>query len=151
MTNIVPLQNSTAHAASGALSIRTMDDLGRLSKMLAESKFFKDATDAAQCGVKVLAGLDLGIPAFAAMTGIHIIQGKPAIGANLMAAAVKRSGRYNYRVVEHSDSVCKIAFFEGKEQIGVSEFTAEDAKKMGTQNMSKMPKNMLFARAMSNG
>ena len=140
---------------SGGLQIRSMDDLSRVSKMLAMSKFFSDAADAAQCGVKVLAGAEMGFGAFASMTGIHIIKGKPSIGANLMAAAVKRHANYNYRVLEHTDQVCRIAFYErwdGKlEQIGVSEFTLADAKKAQTQNLDKHPRNMLFARAMSNG
>jgi len=38
-----------------------------------------------------------------------------------------------------------------RESIGKSEFTAADAAKAGTQNMGKFPRNMLFARAMSNG
>jgi hypothetical protein len=37
------------------------------------------------------------------------------------------------------------------EQVGVSEFTLADAKKAGTQNLEKFARNMLFARAMSNG
>jgi hypothetical protein len=142
-------------AVSGGLQIRTMDDLSRVSKMLAMSKFFNDAIDAAQCGVKVLAGTEMGFGAFASMTGIHIIKGKPSIGANLMAAAVKRHPNYNYRVLEHTAEVCRIAFYErwdGKlEQVGVSEFTLADAKKAGTQNLDKFARNMLFARAMSNG
>jgi hypothetical protein len=96
-------------------------------------------------------GLGIRISRFSSLTGIHIIQGKPAIGANLMAAAVKRSGKYNYRVLEHSSEVCRIAFFENGEQVGVSEFTAADAKSMSVKNMDRMAKNMLFARAMSNG
>jgi hypothetical protein len=40
---------------------------------------------------------------------------------------------------------------QGKESIGVSKFTIEDAKKAGTKNLDKYPANMLFARAMSNG
>ncbi len=68
-----------------------------------------------------------------------------------MAAAVKRSSKYNYRILEHTDQTCKIAFLEHGEQIGVSEFTATDAARGGTQNMGKFPRNMLFARAMSNG
>lgn len=131
--------------------IRNMDDLSRLSKMLADSKFFDDAKDAAQAGVKVLAGIELGFPAIASMAGIHIIKGKASIGANLMAAAIKRSGKYNYRVLKLDDKVCEIVFFEGKEEAGRSKFTAEDAKRAGTQNMGKFPRNMLFARAMSNG
>jgi hypothetical protein len=135
----------------GTLTIQSMDDLARLSEMMAKSGFFEDCKSAAQAGVKIMCGLELGIPAFASLTGIHLIKGKPTIGANIMAALIKKSGRYNYRVLEHTDQVCRIAFYEGKEQIGVSEFTATDAQRMGTQNMNKFPKNMLFARAISNG
>jgi hypothetical protein len=35
--------------------------------------------------------------------------------------------------------------------LGTSTFTIDDAKKAGTKNLDKFPKNMLFARAMSNG
>jgi hypothetical protein len=140
---------------TGGLQIRTMDDLSRVSKMLAQSRFFTDAIDAAQCGVKVLAGTEMGFGAFASMTGIHIIKGKPSVGANLMAAAVKRHPNYNYRVLEHSEQICRIEFYEkwdGKMQpVGTSEFTLADAKKAGTQNLDKYARNMLFARAMSNG
>lgn len=144
-----------SESVAGGLQIRTIDDLSRISKMLSASGFFSDAKDAAQCGVKVLAGLEMGFGAFASMTGIHIIKGKPTIGANLMSAAVKRHPNYNYRVLENSESVCRIEFFEkwdGKMQsIGTSEFTIADAKKAGTQNLDKYARNMLFARAMSNG
>lgn len=140
---------------SGGLQIRTMDDLSRVSKMLSQSGFFADAKDAAQCGVKVLAGVELGFGAFASMTGIHIIKGKPSIGANLMAAAVKRHPNYNYRVLEHSEQVCRIAFYEKwdgmLQEVGTSEFTLADARKAQTQNLDKYARNMLFARAMSNG
>jgi len=136
---------------SDTVPLRNMDDLARLSEMFAKSGYFKDTKDAAQVGVKILAGREIGFGSFASVNGIHIIQGKPAIGANLMAAAVKASGKYDYRVRENSREVCKIEFFQGSESIGVSEFTVEDAKAAGTQNLSKFPRNMLFARAISNG
>ena len=152
MTSEIQLQ---AESVTGGLQIRTMDDLSRVSKMLSASGFFSDAKDASQCGVKVLAGIEMGFGAFASMTGIHIIKGKPSIGAGLMAAAVKRHPNYNYRVIENTETVCRIEFFEkwdGKMQaIGTSEFTVADAKKAGTQNLDKYARNMLFARAMSNG
>lgn len=139
----------------GNIRIKTMDDLQRVSKMLGMSGYFSDAKDAAQCGVKVLAGSEMNIGAFSAMSGIHIIKGKLSIGANLMAAAVKRHPNYNYRVLSHDEKVCRIAFYErwdGKlEQVGVSEFTHEQAQAAGTQNLQKFARNMLFARAMSNG
>ncbi len=148
MANLVPIQKQQV---SGTLAIQSVDDVARIAKMMADSGFFSDCKQAAQAGVKILAGIEIGIPAFAAMSGIHLIQGKPALGANLIAAKVKSSGKYDYRVLEHSDQSCRIAFYQGKDQIGVSEFSAADAKRMGTKNMDKMPKNMLFARAISNG
>jgi hypothetical protein len=126
-------------------------DVFALGRVFASSGYFQDAREAAQATVKILAGKELGLPPFASMTGIHIIKGKPALGANLIAARIKASGKYNYRIIEHTDQVCRIAFFEGGEQVGVSEFTLSDAKKAGTQNLDKFPKNMLFARALSNG
>jgi len=46
---------------------------------------------------------------------------------------------------------CTIEFYEDGRAIGRSRFTIEDAKRAGTKNMDKYPRNMLFARAMSNG
>lgn len=131
--------------------IQSFDDASRAANAMAKSGYFNDSREAAQALVKILAGQEMGFGAFAAMSGIHIIQGRPAIGANLMAAAVKGSGRYNYRVTEMTDKVCTIKFYEHGEEIGVSSFTVEDAKKAGTKNLDKFPRNMLFARAMSNG
>lgn len=131
--------------------IKSYSDVELAAKSMAASGYFQDARDAAQAVVKILAGQELGFGPFASMTGVYIIQGRPSIGANLMAAAVKKSGRYNYRIIEMTDKVCEIAFFEGKEEIGRSRFTLEDAHKAGTKNLDKFPRNMLFARAMSNG
>jgi hypothetical protein len=112
---------------------------------------FPDIKSAAQAIVKIQAGAELGIAPFAAMSGIHIISGKPTIGAGVMAAMVKASGKYDYRVIEQTDKVCTIDYYQGVERIGTSTFTIEDAKKAGTKNTDKFPRNMLFARAMSNG
>jgi hypothetical protein len=122
-----------------------------MGKAFAESGMFPDIKSAAQAVVKIQAGAEIGIPPFAAMSGIHIIQGKPTIGAGLIASSVKASGKYDYRVMQQDEKVCSIDFYQGKEKIGNSTFTIEDAKKAGTKNLDKFPKNMLFARAISNG
>lgn len=126
-------------------------DIMSIGKAFAESGMFTDIKSAAQAIVKIQAGQEIGIPPFAAMSGIHIIQGKPTIGAGLIASSIKGSGKYDFRVVEHSEKICSIEFFQGKESLGISTFTIEDAKKAGTKNIDKFPKNMLFARAISNG
>lgn len=152
MSNIVPIPKDISKTAiNNTIQIRTIDDLQRLAEILAKSGYFEDCKQAAQAATKILCGAELGFPAFSSMVGIHLIKGRPAIGANLMAAAVKRSNRYDYRVIELSDRICQIAFFDGEREIGISEFSTADAQKAGTQNMGKFPRNMLFARAMSNG
>lgn len=139
---------------NNALALRPQTSLSetvRIGEVMAQSGFFQDSRQAAQAIVKILAGQEMGFGPFASMTGVHIIQGRPAVGANLMAAAVKGSGRYDYRVKVMTDAVCEIAFFQAGQEIGVSRFTKEDAQKAGTKNMDKFARNMLFARAMSNG
>lgn len=132
-------------------AIQTMDDVERAANAMSKSGYFQDARDVSQAIVKILAGREMGFGAFASMTGVYIIQGRPSIGANLMAAAVKSSGRYNYRVIEMTDAACEITYFERGQECGNSRFTIEDARKAGTKNLDKFPRNMLFARAMSNG
>jgi len=129
----------------------TLQDTMTLGGTLAKSGYFSDANQAAQAVVKILAGREIGFGPIASMTGINIIKGRVTLGANLMAAAVKANPRYNYRVISLNDDGCEIAFFEGQQEAGRSIFTKQDAQRAGTQNMGKFPRNMLFARAMSNG
>lgn len=126
-------------------------ELMSIAKAFSESGMFADIKSAAQAVVKIQAGQELGIAPFAAMSGIHIIKGKPTVGANLMAAKVKASGKYDYKVIQQTDKACSIDFYQGNVKIGNSTFTIDDAKKAGTQNIDKFPRNMLFARAISNG
>lgn len=143
---------STALATIQAVDLDTMQ---RTAKMLVASGYF-DAkgdlnTQIAQLATKIMAGHELGYGPFASVQGIHVIQGKPQISANLMAAAVKAHPRYDYRVHKMGDTCVSIEFFENEQSIGLSEFTSDDAKRAGTQNLQKYPRNMLFARALSNG
>lgn len=135
--------------------IQSLDDLQRVAQLLAASGYFDTERDTkiavAQVATKILAGQEMGYGPFTSVQGIHVIKGKPVLSANIMAAAVKGHPRYDYRVREMSDKKVAIEFFENGESLGTSSFTAEEASKAGTQNMSKFPRNMLFARAMSNG
>ena len=133
---------------------RTLDDTMTLGKVLAQSGYFADSREAAQAVVKILAGQELGFGPIASMTGVNIIKGKVTLSANLIASAIKRSGRYNYRVVTMTDEACRVDFYEAGERIGTSEFTMQNAKDAGLatgDNWRKFPRNMLFARAISNG
>lgn len=143
------------------LQPQTLDEIMSLGEVFAKSGFFQDAKDAAKCVVKILAGQELGIAPIASMRGIHIISNNTALSANLMAAAIKKSGRYNYRVTVINNEKCEIDFYEKINNawtpIGTSPFTAQDAKDANAlegpnkHNWTKYRRNMLYARAMSNG
>lgn len=131
--------------------IMPFGELASVAGALARSGYFQDAKDEAQAIVKVLAGQEMGLGPFAAMTGIHIIKGKPVLGANIIATLIKNDPRYNYKVIEHTSQVCQIAFFENGQQVGISKMTIDKARKAGSNNLDRYPENMLFARAISNG
>lgn len=153
------MSSEIVNIKSSPLELKTVDDIYKVSDILAKSGMFGDVQSAAKCFVKVLAGKELGIPAFASMTGIHLIQGKPALSANLMAALIKGSGKYRYKKIKHTSEVCELEFFElwqnNWESLGISSFSKDDAQAAGllagNPNWKKYPKNMLFARAISNG
>jgi len=134
--------------------LQPLGELAELGKMLAASGYFSDAKDAAQAVTKVLAGRELGFPPISAMTGIYIVKGRVTLSANLMAAAIKRHPRYDYRVLDLSNESAEVAFFESGEQVGTSQFTIADAQRAGLaggENWKKYPRNMLLWRALSNG
>ena len=129
-------------------------DLFTLCQSLAQSGYFKDATDAHKAVVKVLYGQELGIPPVSAMMGVHIIEGKPAPSSNLLACIVKRSGIYTYRVRQNTEAVCELEFFERGESLGIVRWTMQDAVKAklsGKDVWNKYPRQMLFSRCMSEG
>ena len=128
-------------------------DITSIAGHFIKSGFFRDAKDQSQAIVKILAGQEIGVGPFTAMTGINIIQGRIAMSANLIAAQVKRSGKYNFHVKVLTDTECALEFFEGGKLIGVSTFTSDDATqaKLAGVNWTNYPRNMLFARAISNG
>jgi hypothetical protein len=129
-------------------------DLMTLGMMFAKSGYFADAREQAQAIVKILAGQELGFGPVASMTGIYIVKGRVTMSANLIAASIKRSGKYDYRTIKLTNDICSLQFFERGEPVGVSEFTIEDAKTAGlivSETYRKFARNMLFARAVSNG
>jgi len=128
-------------------------DVFSLGQVFATSGFFQDARQAAQAVVKILAGKELGFGPVASMTGIHLVKGRVTLSANLIAAAIKRSKKYNYKVKTFTDQECLIEFYENGELAGSSGFSVKQASAAGLSgdNWRKYPRNMLFARAMSNG
>lgn len=132
----------------------TLHETLNLGEVLYKSGYFKDISSAAQAVVKILRGQELGIGPVGSLEGVYVVEGKTALGAGLIGSLIKRSGRYDYKILELTDQGCKIAFLENGKQIGVTSFTEEDAKRaglLGKSSWQKYPRNMYFARALSNG
>ena len=97
---------------TNALAIyEQMNALQSAAQALHASGFFSDIKTQAQAMVKVMAGAEIGLPPFASMSGIHIVQGKPVLGANLIATLVKNDPRYDYRVKRSDGEVCILAWY----------------------------------------
>ena len=134
--------------------VHNLDDAMKMGDVFYKSGMFKDLNSQARCVVQIMAGLELGIGPFAAMAGFHVIQGKVEMASNLIAARIKGSGKYSYRVLKHTRQECEIEFSEGETVVGTSDFSIEEAKDaglLGNPTWKKYPKNMLFARCISNG
>ena len=137
----------------------SFEELSGMAKAFVSSGMFKDTTAISQGIVKIQAGKELGIPPVYAMQNINMIKGKLCTSANTMALLIKRSGRYNYRITEHNDTVCNIKFLEFEDnkwiEVGQSQFTIEDAKRAKLvypdSAWIKYPRAMLFSRAISQG
>jgi hypothetical protein len=87
------------------------------------------------------------------MTGIYILQGRVNLSANLIAVQIRRRDRYDYRVVRLDGEACVIEIVQDDQVVETSNFTMDDARKAGLDgaaNWRKYPRNMLFARAISN-
>lgn len=136
----------------------TLDLMEKYSRVFIASGMFPDLKSASQGMVKIMAGQELGMTAFSSIKNINIIQGKPELSAGALSALVKSSGRYDYKVKEWDDKHCVIEWYDlkvwGKDPIGVSSFSEEEAKLAGLaskDNWRKFAKAMYFARALSQG
>lgn len=143
-----------------------LDDLWRVAELLAKSGIYKDARQAGQAFAKVMYGRDLGLSPTEAMSSIHLIEGKPELSSHFHGARIKESPKYDYRVKKLTNDACVLHFYEILEDgtmefLGESEYTTADADLAGLRkpkgeaqkesNHVKYPRNMLFARAMTNG
>jgi hypothetical protein len=156
-----PSSSALATTTAGttlSLQVSSVDDLQRLARLFAASGLFARAgnpdAQLAQCAVTLLAGMEVGCTPYQSITSIHIINGKPAFSAQLLAQAIKKHPRYDYRVLQKDAKTCRIRFLENGEELGIETFTAEMAERAGllkNPTWRSYPEAMLFARALTAG
>ena len=77
------------------LPVLKLDEVTGMADLFVKSGYFKGVKDVAQAAVKIMAGNELGIPPTAALRGIYLVEGNITLAAHLMAAMIKKSGKYN--------------------------------------------------------
>jgi hypothetical protein len=130
---------------------RNLEQIIAIAKVMAASGFYPDAKTAQQAAALMILGVQFGIPPAQSLTAIHIVKGKPMLHYSALLSKIRQHPDYDYKITESTDKKAAIEFYRHGEPCGVSEFTLEQARKQGTQNMDKFPDTMLLARAVSNG
>lgn len=139
-------------------AVRNIDDAADVAKVFSVSGFFKDSRQLEQAMVKVIAGAELGMGPMQAMSSFHVVEGKVEMAGGAIAARIKASGKYDYRIVTKSRVRCEIAFFERidgrREEIGREVWDADRAQAAGLWGKNvwkKYPDAMLFNRCIASG
>jgi hypothetical protein len=137
-----------------AIMPATIDGFADLSERFAKSRLLPADLVAkpADILVTLLAGQEMGLPPMASLRGIHVIKGKPVLGADTMVAVVLGSGKAVYfrRVDDgRDDAVTYETQREGHPSPQRVTWTLTDAKRAGLNgdNWTKYPRAMLAARA----
>jgi len=125
---------------------------------VAQSKFFPNINTPQKAAVVLGVAKSHDLDVYTVAINLHWINGKPTMSGHLMATLVKRSRRYDYRVIEKTAKSCTLAFFEKqgttKEELGRETFTMDMAIRADlTKNVNwkKFPEAMLFNRCLSAG
>lgn len=133
---------------------RRDQDAFELGTVFAESGMFPNVRKQAEAVVKILAGREFGLGPMAAMNGIHMVDGKPTLAANLIAGQIKRHPTYDYRVIRREANGCEIEFFDRETSLGSMTWDETDAKAaglLGKKNWRSYPRDMYFARCLTAG
>lgn len=152
-------QGVAAFEGRNTLAKLNMRELKEVAGVFIESGSFNDVKQAAQAMVKIMAGQELGFSPIVSMTNIHFFNGKVSIGSNLMASLIKDSGKYEYKITEHTNEVCSIQFYQRikdeLKSLGVPvRYTIQDANKAGLTGKDvwkKYASDMLFAACIRQG
>lgn len=123
----------------------------------------KGAETAAKAYAKVVVGRAFGFDAGRSLMSISIVEGKPTFEYPTLLAFVRASGRYDYDIVERSETAAEVHWFrlvDGKrgDLLGKSRWTVEDSERAGLFEKKaqfnphvKYPRAMLLARAVAEG
>jgi hypothetical protein len=97
-------------------------------------------------------GRTIGLSPMAAITGVHVIEGKPSASAGLISGLVRRAGHKLRVTGDAQTATCTIIRSDDPDHPFVVTFTMDDARTAGLANKNtwkQYPSSMLKARAIS--
>jgi hypothetical protein len=135
----------------------------QMAGILLKSGFLPRAVNSEEKVITILIkGYELGLPPMEALTGISVIDGKPAVSPQLMIALINRSGQLKDLVVDGDDTKCSVTMTRRGRKPHTETFTIDDARRMKSKdgdgniipladkyNWRQMPAVMLRWRAVS--
>lgn len=141
----------TLTTASTAFEPASIDDALRMAEVLCASGLMPKGVNRPEAAFFLIAtGRELGLTALQSIRALHIIEGKPSMSADLMAALVKRSAQCEaFRIVKSTAQTATYATVRRGEGETVMSFTIEDAATAGLAGKGtwqKYPAAMLRAR-----
>lgn len=139
-------------AAGPGSSLAIMGDAFQLAERIARTDFVPKALQGNAEAVMacILTGHEVGIGAMQSLAKIHVIEGRPAMSAELMRALVLRDGHELWFEDVTNTKVTICGKRSGGEHVTRISWTMDDAKRAGLegrQNWRKFPRAMLEARA----
>jgi hypothetical protein len=138
-----------------------MRDLNDAAALIFDSKVFGDLQSKEAAAIKIIAGAEKGFTPFQSMAMFDFIQGRPTLNAHGKATLINSSGDFRLKIKELTATACVIDVCRKNDQgewkvINTSSFTIEDAAMAELTNgknahsWKRYPRNMLFARCVSN-
>ena len=148
---------STTENTITVITPRTFDEAKAMSTTLSKASILPAALRGKEADVlmTVMAGAELGLGPVQSIRSIHIIDGKPSLSADLIAALCLRN-RDVCEYLQPVESSAKVATYEAKRRGAPApfrlSFTIDEAKAAGLTgkgNWAKYPAAMLRARCIS--
>lgn len=154
------MSNEIALSNNSGLMPQSLEDKYRMADVLCRSGLIPQGLNTPEkvC-VALQWGHELGLSPMVAVNNVAVINGKPTLSADIMAAVVRRSPEYGgieWKELSDRKAECVITRLlpnGGGESI-TSSFSIEDAQKAGLTNKDvwrKYPRRMLKHRALSYG
>lgn len=123
----------------------------QISTLVAESKLFKGISTPAAAFVVLATGRELGLTAMQSLRGIHMIDGKPSLSADVCVAVVLHSPAcLFFRLVESTNAIATYETQRRGDAVRRMSFSVQDAQAAGLagkDNWRHYPAAMLRARA----